>query len=218
MRVTRTRCSQGAGFTVNHKVKTMTSTIEMRSRSNLDSQSELENFPSNLKKIAAYPSKTATLTQIFTMDPQATVSRKRKAPPVDPNNSEVVRLARIAERKKQKLTEATPKNGPSNTPVMANVNRSRAASVEDIDAINPNTIIESSEDDNDETHTAPTKGKSSRAVSVEDFEDIANIQSSHRPKPRNSNTVIESSEGEDEVDQSESEQPTESAEAELGKS
>jgi hypothetical protein len=166
------------------------------------------------------------------MDPQATVSRKRKAPPVDPNNSEVVRLAQIAECKKQKLMEATPKNGLSNTPVMANVTRSRAASVEDIDAIestqstyhanpkNPNIIIESSEDDDDddETHTAPKKGKSSRAVLVKDFEDIANIQSSHHPKPKNSNTVIESPEGEDEVCQSESEQPTESAKAKLSKS
>lgn len=151
------------------------------------------------------------------MDTQVAVTRKRKAPPVDPNNSEAVRLAHIAERKKQRLT---PKNGLSSTPATATVNKSRAADIDDIDS------IESLEDDDKESpqkkqqpsEAAPKKGKSSRAVLVEDVEDIANVQSSHRPKPKNPNTIIESSEGEDEVNQSESEKPTESAEAELSKS
>ena len=143
------------------------------------------------------------------MDRQATVSRKRKAPPVDPNNSEAVRLAHIAERKKQRLAEAAPKKGKS----------LRAASVEDVEDIdtihsthcanprNPNTIIKSSEAHITEqkkqlAEAAPTtkKGKSSRAASVEDVEDIDMVHSSHRERPKNPNTIIESSEGEDEVD------------------
>ena len=157
------------------------------------------------------------------MDPQAAVSRKWKAPPVDPNNSEVVQLACIAERKKQRLT---PKNGLSSTPVMATVNKSRAAAalVKDIESIqsnhhaNPNTIIESSEDDEEtpghvtEAVQVPKKGR--WAVSVEDDEDIEMIHSSCRPKPKNPNTIIESSDGEDEV----TKKPTESAEAELSQS
>jgi hypothetical protein len=244
---------------------------------------------------------------------EPSIPRKRKAPPVDPNNSEATRLARAAERKKQRLTEAAPqkgmpavaavrksraasvedvndvdnlqsahrqkpknpdtiiessmdgdegdihvmaqkkgrrtettsKSGQSGMPITATVDRpfrNRAASVEDVEDIdsiqsthrakpkNPNTIIESSEDE-DEPEVLATdrkkKGRTalnrrkpvnkSRAASVEDVEDIEIIQSSQRAKPKHPNTIIESSEDEDELDQSGAEQPTESAEAELSK-
>jgi hypothetical protein len=116
----------------------------------------------------------------------------------------------VAERKKQQLTESVPKNGQSR---MATVNKPRAASVEDTDNTqsfhcanpnNPNTIIESLDNDDEiEAHVtgaAPKKGKSSRAALVEDIEDIEDIQSSHRAKPRNPTTIIESSEDDDEVE------------------
>jgi hypothetical protein len=147
--------------------------------------------------------------------------------------------------KKGQRTETTSKSGQSGMPITATVDRpirNRAASVEDVEDIdniqsthrakpkNPNTIIESSEDEDEPEVLATDRKKKgptasnrrkpvnkSRAASVEDVEDIEIIQSSRRAKPKHPNTIIESSEDEDELDQSGAEQPTESAEAELSK-
>ena len=114
------------------------------------------------------------------MEPQSAVSRKRRAPPVDPNNSEAVWLERIAECKRQRLTGTTLKNGTLSIPVMATVNKSRATSVEDIDDIdksthhanpkNPNTIIESWEDEYQETRVMAQKQRQFAEAAPKVFE------------------------------------------------
>jgi hypothetical protein len=115
-------------------------------------------------------------------------SHKWKAPPVDPNNSEAIWLARVADHKKQQLIEAASKNGQSSMPITATVDKPRVESVREM-----------------------------QATSLEDVKDIDNIQSSHRAKPSSPYIVLELSEGEDEIDELECEKPAKSAEAELSK-
>jgi hypothetical protein len=118
--------------------------------------------------------------------------RKRKAPPVDPDNSETVRLELISQNKKKRIAKKDPRDAKSvgktakrtvNQPVVVTkpVEKiTRRASVEvvvDVDDIqpainrvqprNPKNIIESDQDDQDDDEVEVTvpKGSSSKRSS-----------------------------------------------------
>lgn len=99
--------------------------------------------------------------------------RKRKPVPVDPENSEAIRLEQIRNRKKQRLaaadTEANP--APLKAPTTATTGSAKRANA-------PST---------------------SRRASVEVVEDEDDVRSFQRPKPKKSTTIIESDD--DDIDE-----------------
>lgn len=118
-------------------------------------------------------------------------TRKRKAPPVDPDNAEVVRLQRNAERK-------------------------QAREAQTLAAAKEPTVAASTQLASHMGTAAVPSTNTSRQPSIKVVDDEDDIQAMHRPKPKNSNTIIESSDdNSDEEVQEVPEPAAESAEAEL---